>query len=1178
LQRCTVVNRGGVVKLVADRFVVRDDERAVDLSSGEEIMLVASAAGGPSEQARWTLRCDRWSRLYHPAIARLVDYGIVGEMRRFEAWRCGPPWQGGRAAAAQAIGQAAAFLRANALTEGTLSMQAVRRRGDRAVVVPSVDMGYDAEPAMPPVDLTLAACGLAIANRRAADAVAELFTHLGPWRARAVALWAPPGGGLGTSIEDLARTARLNGYVPLSSRLVESEVLGLLAGRSLFLIDRAGAAGAWRRVVDITLRAPGPHVLLLAGREEIAHVHGLPLEPLPASVLVEAIRPRNVPVAIRRRVEAAASRSRGLPGKFVSLLWGNEVSRKSQGSSFKSQAGRQGREAIVQAGVFGVTGRVAERSPAYGVGGSTAPEVTEPARSPSWAASGELAVLRRRLEGAIRQLDAGRHAPGDRMLRYVIGGLARRHDWLNAHGGAIALAGSLLKRGRPQDARAVLADARDYATRTGQDAAVIEIAILTGVAWTDLARLDDAEGVLQAALAASRSSVAPIRLEQARLALARCLFWRGRYADAATLLASMERPAKEPATAVALAAASSRIAIGRRDFGSAVASANEALEFAERAGEPALLARAAGAAAFAHLAIGDRVGVDRDVDRAIRAARAARDPLSALRARLLAAESARRAGRGAIAKALLGRIGKVSTSSLPPIVRARFALLADLLAAPSLPEVVKRHVAATRLEALALFAPETAGHPGSHLQGAVEDVVEILRSCQTADDDGAVLADVCARLRLRLHAAVVGVFGRERGGLVLLASDGSARLDPRLGDRVVAAGQLITPHLREEVIEGGTPVRYGGDAVGALVGRWAFGSPPDVARASVLLTMAATAAGPALAAAIARRAETTAQGAGELLGVSGAMVEIRQAVDRAAAAPFAVLIEGESGSGKELVARALHRRSPRRGRPFCTLNCAALPDDLVEAELFGHARGAFTGAVAERPGVFEEAHTGTLVLDEIGELSLRAQAKVLRTIQEGELRRLGENVARRIDVRIVSATNRDLREEVAAGRFRLDLLYRLDVIRISLPPLRARREDIAALVDHCWREATARVGSRAVLSSATIAALARYDWPGNVRELQNVLAALVVRSPKRGVVPPTALPSPFAASPAEVSFRLDEARRTFEERFVRAALVRSGGHRIRAAEELGVTRQGLTKLMTRLRISESSDPRSAPDG
>src|SRR5207245_1886468 len=166
---------------------------------------------------------------------------------------------------------------------------------------------------------------------------------------------------------------------------------------------------------------------------------------------------------------------------------------------------------------------------------------------------------------------------------------------------------------------------------------------------------------------------------------------------------------------------------------------------------------------------------------------------------------------------------------------------------------------------------------------------------------------------------------------------------------------------------------------------------------------------------------------------------------------------------------------------------------------------------------------------------------VLRVIQEGELRRIGENISRRVDVRIVAATNRDLRVEAAALRFRMDLLYRLDVIRIVVPPLRDRREDIARLAEHFWREAAARVGSRATLSAATLAALARYDWPGNVRELQNVLAALVVRTPKRGVVPPTALPAPFIESRGAEAWRLDAARRTFEERFVRAALVRAGG-------------------------------------
>jgi transcriptional regulator with GAF, ATPase, and Fis domain len=268
-----------------------------------------------------------------------------------------------------------------------------------------------------------------------------------------------------------------------------------------------------------------------------------------------------------------------------------------------------------------------------------------------------------------------------------------------------------------------------------------------------------------------------------------------------------------------------------------------------------------------------------------------------------------------------------------------------------------------------------------------------------------------------------------------------------------------------------------------------------------------------------------------------------------------------------LVARAIHRGGPRRDRPFRTLNCAAIPDDLAEAELFGHVRGAFTGAIGDRTGVFEEAHSGTLFLDEVGELSPRAQAKLLRVLQEGEIRRVGENLSRRVDVRILAATNRDLGADTDTGTFRRDLLYRLDVIRIALPPLRDRVEDIPLLVDHAWRDAVSRVGSRATLSASTVAALARYHWPGNVRELQNVLAALAVRCPKRGVVPPSALPPTFAAPQGSAAWRLEEARRTFEERFVRAALARTGGHRGRAAAELGVSRQGLTKLMSRLGIS-----------
>ena len=241
----------------------------------------------------------------------------------------------------QAIGQAAAFLRANALTEGTLSAHAAGSRGGRAIVVPRGDAGYDAEQRLPPDDLTLAGCGLAFASRPAVDAVAEVFTHPGPARPRAVALWAAPGGGLRTAIDTLARTARLNGYVPLSSRLVESACSG--AGGTVAAPHRSRrrggrVAGAHRHHSSIA----GPARCVAGGSEEIAHVQGLPLAPVTVSALVEAIRPRDVPVAICRRVEWAARRSRGLPGNFVSLLWGEEVRRKSHSLTFQVSGRKAG--------------------------------------------------------------------------------------------------------------------------------------------------------------------------------------------------------------------------------------------------------------------------------------------------------------------------------------------------------------------------------------------------------------------------------------------------------------------------------------------------------------------------------------------------------------------------------------------------------------------------------------------------------------------------------------------------------------------------------------------------------------------------------------------------------------------------------------------------------------------
>jgi transcriptional regulator with PAS, ATPase and Fis domain len=244
-----------------------------------------------------------------------------------------------------------------------------------------------------------------------------------------------------------------------------------------------------------------------------------------------------------------------------------------------------------------------------------------------------------------------------------------------------------------------------------------------------------------------------------------------------------------------------------------------------------------------------------------------------------------------------------------------------------------------------------------------------------------------------------------------------------------------------------------------------------------------------------------------------------------------------------------------------------LPDDLLEAELFGHVRGAFTGAVGDRTGLFEDAHGGTLFLDEVVDLSARAQAKLLRVLQQQEVKRLGESRPRRIDVRIVSAANRDPREAVAAGAFRPDLVYRLDVIRISVPPLRERREDVAELADHFWRVAAGGVGSRAALGRDALEALTAYHWPGNVRELQNVLASMAVAAPREGRIGVRHLPAHLSTRPREdPPARLDALRRECEHRAVVAALARTAGHRGRAARELGLSRQGLLKLMARVGV------------
>lgn len=496
-------------------------------------------------------------------------------------------------------------------------------------------------------------------------------------------------------------------------------------------------------------------------------------------------------------------------------------------------------------------------------------------------------------------------------------------------------------------------------------------------------------------------------------------------------------------------------------------------------------------------------------------------------------------------------------------IEARASLVPARALPPSLPSEVQVRLAEARR------ALELAEQPRRGDTARTDDFLQVIELCQATEDEHTTLGRVLALLRDRVAGASLAVLCEENDCLRVIVQTGVPPGDLRVVRRALVSSRSCPPEPGDACREGAWLVRYAGHGIGALYCRWSAGMAIDLAAADALLGLAAVAVAPVVQVVAERgRALAEAPDIPDLVGDSDAMRALRAAVARAARSPFAVLVEGESGSGKELVARAIHQASARRDRRFSALNCAALTDELAEAELFGHARGAFTGAVAERAGMFEDANGGTLFLDEVSELSLRIQAKLLRVLQEQEVRRLGETQVRRIDARIVAASNRPLAGEVDAGRFRRDLRYRLDVIRLTVPPLRERLADLPALVRHVWSSLCTRTGCRATLSPSALAALGRYDWPGNVRELQNVLASLMVSAPPRGTISAAQLPAHVArAATLETGRSLADARREFDVRYVRAALARANGHCGTAARELGVSRQGLAKLMGRLGLA-----------
>ena len=303
-----------------------------------------------------------------------------------------------------------------------------------------------------------------------------------------------------------------------------------------------------------------------------------------------------------------------------------------------------------------------------------------------------------------------------------------------------------------------------------------------------------------------------------------------------------------------------------------------------------------------------------------------------------------------------------------------------------------------------------------------------------------------------------------------------------------------------------------------------------------------------------------------LIGASTTMREVASVVQRVADADLPVLILGETGTGKGVIARAIHASGSRQAGPFVAINCAALPENLLESELFGHAKGAFTGASTARVGLFAEAHGGTLLLDEIGEMSPALQAKLLHVVETGTVRGVGESRERSVDVRILAATHRDLRARIQSGAFREDLLYRLEVVTIEVPPLRLRIDDLPLLVDYFLERAKAKHGSSPVrsLSAEVHRAFARHPWPGNVRELEHLIERLVVLG-RNAEVGLTELP-PHFNEPADATFRFEGAvlpMREVQRRYAAWAYERLGGRKLLTAETLGIDDKTLARWLSR---------------
>ena len=1097
--------------LLADRFLRREDGW-FDIATAERVSVVVRPAGPRHAQIEWAERCAMLAVLRHPLLLPLIDYGAASSTEIFEAFALQPPLAGTGASLSHLVRHGTRFLEAHGVLLSST---------DAALVFRPLVRSSTPVRGRP--------VGVSLQPRAACEAIAERLNAPGVRGSVPIKISAAPRMGLRTMRTIAARLARTEGYLPVCSEALARwrEVADAMAGRHVCLLAQQEAILGLREAVAahfarMSMGCGPPYVCLMTERTSAPQPGAIHLDPLGMKAMASMIYLDPEYGPSEQEVFDAARYSEGAPGRFLDRLGGPLLESRGRRALLVHESAAQYARSSGEPTVEPPSPQ--RKDPVTGPG---LPEAKRSRiGSVLWRAGSRAAALEAH----------GRHLAAARLLTRAAGVLQGRRQSSNSADCWLQLAWMCRTRG-------ALERAHEHARQAARvDTAAhcqIRAGCLRAVCWTDTERFAEADGSLRDLVTAASALEDPGLGNTCRLALARQLLWRGALDEAVSI---GERMADDPDGEIAAQALTliARARLAAADPSSALRITRIALARLPATAPGRMVASSHRVMAEALSEAGDLVQVRMHIDKGLEAAAAARLPLQALRLRAILVRALRTCGGDPTeADRLARRLERACRRSLPVLVE----------------HFVRRQLA---VQAPACSRSRPPLHPPK--PAPFENFLDTAhRAGSDIEAINGVLTVVCEHV----SASAAVVIARDRR---ICAAAGKPWRDRSRADETLVSGQRILFDVARQPPEAAEPIRCAGDFIGVIACRWIAGTISDPGEVSASLRAAGLSVAAHLRALLEEPPAPPPSVWGDLLGDSALASSLRDDIQRAARAPFPVLIEGESGSGKELVARAVHRVSPRHARRFCAINCAALSDELLEAELFGHTRGAFTGAMTERAGLFEEADGGTLFLDEVGELSGRAQAKLLRVLQEGEVRRVGENLPRRVDVRIVAATNRPLDREASNGRFRTDLRFRLDVLRITVPPLRERVGDVALLAQHFWKHATERVGTHATLGPDALAALSRYDWPGNVRELQNAIAWMAVHAPRRGRVGASVLPAQLAAAPLATGSSFEVAREEFERRYVRAALAQAGGQRLVAAKALGVSRQGLAKMLRRLGI------------